>query len=300
MKIHASLRAALAAAWALAAGAALAQGATPALDRIRSTGTVIIAHREASIPFSYLDADKKPIGYAVELCQRFVKAIEKELKPKQPLKIEYLLVTPANRIDMIAQGKADMECGSTTNNAERRQKVAFTVPHYITGARLLVRAQSPVEQFEDLEGMVLVSTKGTTPLKLAEEQVPKRRLRIRIVEAPDHNKAVEMVENEEADAFLMDDVLLYGLRASRPKPEALRVTGKFFTIEALAVMLPKEDAQLKRIVDAEMKRIIVSGEIHAIYKRWFQQPIPPKGVNLDLPMSYLLRDFYKYPTDVVP
>jgi glutamate/aspartate transport system substrate-binding protein len=283
---------------AFAAQARAQAAAEPVMARIKSTGTVTIAHRESSIPFSYVDNDKKPVGYAVELCQRLVGMLEKELKTK--LKIAYLQVTPANRIDMIAQGKADMECGSTTNNAERRQKVAFTVPHYITGAKLMVRADSPVTRFEDLEGMKLVSTKGTTPMKIAQEQVRVRMLRIRVLEADDHAKAVTMVEEGDADGFLMDDVLLYGLRANRPKPEALKVVGNFLTIEPLAIMISKDDATFKRLIDEEMRRIVVSGEVNKVYSKWFEQPIPPKGVNLQLPMNYLMRDFYKYPSDKVP
>jgi glutamate/aspartate transport system substrate-binding protein len=272
--------------------------ATSTLDRIKARGKVLLAHRDASVPFSYLDGNKKPIGYAMDLCERLVKMLEKELK--QPLKIEYVLVTSATRIDAIAKSQADMECGSTTNNAERRQKVAFTIPHYIAGARLMVRADSPINRFEDLEGQKLVSTKGSTPLKLAEEQIKSRRLWIPLVEAPDHAKAVQMVESGEADAFLMDDILLYGLRANRPKPEALKVVGNFLSIEALAIMLPKDDPRFKELVDNEMKRIIRSGEIYAIYRTWFEQPIPPKNANLQLPMSFLMKDFYKYPNDFVP
>jgi ABC-type amino acid transport substrate-binding protein len=268
------------------------------LTRIKQTGVVTIAHRESSVPFSYLDADKKPIGYAMDLCLKLVGTLEKELKTK--LRVAYLLVNGQTRIEAIKTGKADFECSSVTNNADRRKDVAFTVPHYITGARLLVRTDSPISRFEDLEGMKLVSTKGSTSLKSAVERVANGKLRIRILEAEDHAKAVQMVEEGDADAFLMDDVLLYGLRAQRTKPEALKVVGSFVSIEPLAIMMSKDDAKLKLIVDTEMRRIVVSGEINAIYKRWFEQAIPPKGVNLQLPMNYLMRDFYKYPTDKVP
>jgi ABC-type amino acid transport substrate-binding protein len=268
------------------------------LDRIKSSGSVTLAHRESSVPFSYLDADKKPIGYAMDLCVRLVVLLEKELKTK--LKINYLPVTSSNRIEAITSGKADFECGSTTNNADRRKQVSFTVPHYITGAKLLIRADSPISRFEDLEGMKLISTKGSTALAIAQEQVKTRLLRIRVLEAPDHEKAVIMVEEGDADGFLMDDVLLFGLRAQRPKPEGLKVVGNFVTIEPLAIMFSKDDARLKRIVDDEMRRIVVSGEINTLYKKWFEQPIAPKGVNLQLPMNYLMRDFYKYPSDKVP
>jgi glutamate/aspartate transport system substrate-binding protein len=284
----------------LAAAAAAPQayaGAT--LDRIKSSGKVVIAHRESSVPFSYLTPDRKPVGYAVDLCQKLAEAVRKKLELPS-LKTEYLLVTPADRIAAVADGKADLECGSTTNNAERREKVAFTVPHYITGARYLVRADSNIDDLAHFEHRKLVSTKGTTPLKAIQQANRERLLGITILEAPDHAKAVEMVEKGEADGFAMDDVLLYGLKAGRPDPVKLKVVGKFLTIEPLAVMLPKTDPEFKRIVDDEMRRLISTHEAHALYDRWFAKPIPPKNTALNLPMNYLLKDFWKYPTDQVP
>ncbi len=269
------------------------------LDRVRKGGDLVLAHRESSVPFSYLDGNQKPVGYALDLCLKIAEAVRKKVG-KPDMAVSLLLVTPANRISTIEQGKADLECGSTTNNLERRQKVAFTVPHFITGARLLVRADSPIQRMEDMSGKKLVSTKGTTPLKAADQANRERLLRMSILEAPDHAKAVEMVEKGEADAFLMDDVLLYALAANRPNPKALKVVGKFVTTEPLAIMLPKGDAEFKKLVDEEMRRLVVSREIYPIYDKWFSQPIPPRNITLNLPTSYLLRDFWKYPTDVVP
>jgi ABC-type amino acid transport substrate-binding protein len=269
------------------------------IERLKNGGKIVLAHRESSVPFSYLDADKKPVGYAMDLCLKIAQAVAKTLGTKDS-GVDSIMVTPANRIAAIEQGKADMECGSTTNNAERRQKVAFTVPHFITGARMLVRADSKAERIEDLQGKKLVSTKGTTPLKAIESANRERLLGITILEAPDHGKAIEMVEKGEADGFVMDDVLLYGLAANRPNPQALKVVGKFLTTEPLAIMLSKNDPEFKKLVDTEMKRLINSREIYAIYDKWFIQPIPPKQTALALPASYLLRDFWKYPTDTVP
>ncbi|MBK6296339.1 MAG: amino acid ABC transporter substrate-binding protein [Rhodoferax sp.] len=288
--------------WAAGVGVLLCANlalAETVLERVAARNKFVIAHRESSIPFSYLDADKKPVGYAVDLCLRIADVVRKKTG-KAGLQVEYLMVTPANRMAMIEQGKADVECGPTTNNAERRQKVAFTIPHFITGARLLVKATSKVERIEDLEGKKLVSTKGTTPLKAAEQANRERLLRINIVEAPDHAKAVEMVESGEADAFVMDDVLLFGLASNRPIPAALKVVGKFLTTEPLAVMLPKNDPEFKKLVDDEMRRLIVSKEIYPIYDKWFLKPIPPKNTALNMQVSYLLKDFWKYPTDQVP
>ena len=273
--------------------------AGPVLDRIKQSGKIVIAHRESSVPFSYLDVDKKPVGYAMELCLRLADAVRKKLEMKT-IAPEYVMVTGATRIPVIADGKADLECGSTTNNAERREKVAFTVPHYITGARYLVRADSKVQEIRNFEGLKLVSTKGTTPLKAINRANTEGLLGITILEAPDHARAVEMVEKGEADGFAMDDVLLYGLIAGRPDPSKLKVVGKFLTIEPLAIMLPKNDPEFKKIVDDEMKRLIFSKEAYAIFERWFNKPIPPKNQPLNLPMNYLLKDFWKYPTDQVP
>jgi glutamate/aspartate transport system substrate-binding protein len=273
--------------------------AGPVLDRIRSTGTVVLAHRESSVPFSFVGADGKPVGYAVDLCLKLVDAVGKALSLPQ-VGTKFVQVTPSNRIAMIENNTADLECGSTTNNAERREKVAFTVPHYITGARYLVRADSPIDVLRDFSGRKLVSTQATTPLKAVTRANSEYMLGITLLEAPDHTRAVDMVASGEADGFVMDDVLLYGLAAGRPDPKAFKVVGKFLTIEPLAIMLPRNDPDFKRLVDAEMKRLIRTQEAHAIYERWFQSPIPPSNRSLNLPMNYLLKDFWKYPTDQVP
>ena len=288
-------------AWSLAlASCAAMASAETVLERIGAGGKLVIAHRESSVPFSYVDAQTgKPVGYAMDLCLRLAEVVRKKTGMKD-MAVEFVQVTPANRIAMIEQGKADLECGSTTNNAERRQKVAFTIPHFITGARLLVKATNPIDRVEDLMGKKLVSTKGTTPLKAAEQANRERLMGITIVEAPDHARALEMVEKGEADAFVMDDVLLYGLAANRPDPKALKVVGRFLTTEPLAIMLPKNDPEFKKLVDEEMRRLITSREIYAVYDRWFSKPIAPHGTVLNLPVSYLLRDFWKYPTDQVP
>ena len=228
-------------AWGLAAAscAFAASAQASVLERIGAGGKLVIAYRESSVPFSYIDTQSgKPVGYAMDLCLRLAEVVRKKTG-KKDMEVELVAVTPANRIAMIEQGKADMECGSTTNNAERRQKVAFTIPHFVTGARLLVKTSSPIDRVEDLNGKKLVSTKGTTPLKAADQANRERLMGITIVEAPDHAKAVEMVEKGEADAFVMDDVLLYGLAAGRPDPKALKVVGRFMTTEPLASCCPR-------------------------------------------------------------
>jgi ABC-type amino acid transport substrate-binding protein len=279
--------------------ATLPAAAGPVLDRITANQRIVLAHRESSVPFSYLDAQGKPVGYAVDLCLRLAEAIKRQAGLAK-LDITYLPVTAATRIDAIAQGQADLECGSTTNNAERRQKVAFTVPHYIAGARFLVRSGQKFDDLAAFGGRKLASTRGTTPLKALQTANAERLLGITVLEVADHALGAEKVAKGEADGFLMDDVLLYGLRAAQPDPSRLEVVGKFLTIEPLAIMLSRDDPAFKRIVDTEMKRLIRSREAYDLYERWFEQPIPPRNMPLGLPMNYLLRDFWKYPTDQVP
>jgi ABC-type amino acid transport substrate-binding protein len=279
-------------------GVAWAQSG-PVIDRLKSGGKLVLAHRESSTPFSYLDADKKPVGYAMDICYKLADALRKKLN-LSTVNIDFVLATSANRIDLIAQGKADLECGATTNNKDRREKVAFTVPHFITGARLLVKASNPAERLEDLMGKTIVLTKNSTGQKAVSSANRERLLGIKLLEADENGKSMAVLESGGADAFSTDDVLLYSLAASRPDPKAFKVVGKFLTIEPLAIMLPKNDPEFKKLIDEEMKRLIRSREIYPIYEKWFTQPIPPKNTALNLPISYLLRDFWKYPTDIVP
>lgn len=269
------------------------------LDRIKTEKKLVLAHRESSVPFSYLDPQGRPVGYALDVCVQLAKAVQKALSLDR-LDVSHLQVTPANRIEAIEKGQAHMECGSTTNNAARRKQVAFTVPHFITGARLLVKADSPIDRIDHPALKKVVSTRNTTPLAALRRVDFERFLKLDIVEADDHERAVQMVEAGQADAFAMDDVLLYGLAAGRTDPKALKVVARFFTTEPLAIMLPRDEPAFKKIIDDEMRRMIYSGEIQRIYHRWFEQPIPPGNVALNLPASYLLRDLWKYPTDKMP
>jgi len=270
----------------------------PVLDRIRSSGRIVLAHRESAVPFSYLDSGRKPVGYALDLCKAVAEAVRKQLGLKT-LDIAYLAVTPATRIEAITGGKADLECGATTNNADRRQKVAFTIPHYITGTRFAVRADSPITELSQFEGHVLVSTTGSTPLKTVSQANDDRLLHIDVHPVPDNASAMDMLAKNTADGFAMDDVQLYGLIAESPNPAQFKVVGKFLTIEPLAIMMSKDDAAFKKVVDDEMRRLIRSGEADKLYERWFTKAIPPRNVTMNLPMSYLLRDSWKYPSDAV-
>lgn len=267
------------------------------LDRIANTGKVVLASREASIPFSYV-VDGRPIGYSVDICRRIVEGIKTVLK-RTDLKIEFLQVTSDTRIQAVKDGKADLECGSTTNNAERRKQVTFTIPHFIAGARMLVRADSGIKSWGDLRGKTIVTTKGTTNAKSIMVRNDVSNLHIRLIEAEDHSRSYEMVQNRSADAFAMDDVLLFGLRAAAAKPADFAIVGELLSVEPYSVMFSKIDLELKAIVDKEMARLIESGELAKLYEKWFMRPISPKNANLGMPMSSLLRDSLRYPSDKV-
>ena len=270
-----------------------------ALDRIQATGAVRIAYRSSSVPFSYV-VDGRPVGYSIDLCRDFVEAIGKALGAKALLRIEFVEVTSANRIETIATGGADLECESTTNTAERRKRVAFSIPHYITGARFAVRTDAAMEQLVDFTEKRIASTTGTSPLKALRSLNETHGLGMQIREVSDHAQGLDAVEHRSADAFLMDEVLLAGLISTRPQPVQLKIVGKYLTVEALAIVLPRDDKELKDVVDAEMKQLIRSGAAAKMLNRWFMQPIPPRGSSIGLPMPYLLRDFWMYPTAWIP
>ncbi|WP_439889585.1 amino acid ABC transporter substrate-binding protein [Ralstonia sp. 25C] len=277
-----------------AVSASLATAASPTLDRIRDTGTVRLAYREDSVPFSYID-NNRPVGYTIDICSRLVDSIKTSLK-RSDLKVQYVPVTAVTRMDVVASGKADLECGSTNNSPERRQKVAFTVPHYITKGRMLVRASSSIQQWEDLNGKTVVAARGSTNADVA-RKLNDTGMTVNVVDANDLRSAFAMLADGRANAFAGDDILLAGMRATSKNPADFRVTGKTQLVSSYAIMLSKQDPEFKKLIDQSMTRLIVDGEVPKLYKKWFQQPIPPNGVNLEVPMSYLLRDSFNTPTD---
>jgi glutamate/aspartate transport system substrate-binding protein len=292
----------LAAPLALAAGTALAQGAAPkvppTLQKVRDTGVITLAHRESSIPFSYLDASKRPIGYALDLCLRVVEAMRRDLK-LPGLRVEYLAVTPAQRIPSIVDGKADLECGNTTNTAARRKQAAFTVTHYFAGGRLLVRADAGIRRLAEMRGKTIVVNAGSTHAAFLARAQEKGLFSGRVVEAKDADAAFAELEAGRADAYLHDDIVLFALRANSKEPRQWEVVGEFTTVEPLAIMLRRDDPEFKKFVDLVLSRAMVDGEVAAIYRKWFLGPIPPKGVTLGIPISPLLREQFVFPTDKV-
>jgi glutamate/aspartate transport system substrate-binding protein len=268
------------------------------LDRIQKNGFITIANRDASIPFSFLSIDKQPIGYAIDICIRVANAIKDQLK-RPDLQVRFVEVTSSTRIPAIVDGKADLECGSTTNTTERRKYVSYSIPYFIAGARMLVKTSSGIKNWPDLRGRTVVTTKDTTNAQSIARRNDVRSLHITLIEARDHGESFKMVEQGKADAFAMDDVLLFGLRANSKIPADFAIVGDLLTVEPYAIMLSKNDPQFKKIVDSAMGRIINSGEIYTLYKKWFQRPIPPKNVNLDMPMGMLLRTSLRFPSDKV-
>ena len=269
----------------------------PVLQRIQQTGIMRIAYRESSTPVSYI-AHGRPVGYAIDLCLRVVEAVRTALRQPQ-LRVEWLPVNSVTRIPAIVEGRADLECGSTTNTSERRQQVAFTVPHFIASIRMLVRADSPIRNWSDLVGRTVVSSKGTTPLRYIHEMNAGEVLRLKVIEGKDHAESFALLESGQAEAFVMDDVLLYGARAGAAMPGAYRIAGDALTVEPYAIMLPPDDAEFKKIVDKALIAAIYDGETQKLYRKWFLSPIPPNGMVLDIPMNYLLRDSFKFPSDKV-
>jgi glutamate/aspartate transport system substrate-binding protein len=276
------------------AASALAQEGT--LKKIKDSGSITIGNRESSIPFSYLDDQQKPIGYSMDICARIVDALKKELKVSK-LDVKYNVVTPQTRMQLIANGTVDIECGSTTNTVERQKQVAFAVTTFITGTKLLVKRKSGIKSVDGLKGKPVVVTQGTTNERAVKAINDQKNLGIRFLNAKDHAESFLTVDTGRAVAFPMDDILLYGLIANSKNPKQWAVVGDFLSYDPYAIMLRKDDPQFKKFVDGVIVGMMKSGELEKIYRKWFLSKIPPKGVNLNVPMSKQLRAQFKNPND---
>jgi glutamate/aspartate transport system substrate-binding protein len=282
---------------ALQAGTAIGQEADPApvvltgtLAKARASGAITIAFRESSIPFSYVSPRGEPIGYSIELCKKLVEAIGEAVSKE--LAIRWLAVTSETRIDAITSGRADLECGSTTDNVERRKLVAFSPTIFVAGTKLLVRSGSPVRSFRDLGGKIVVVTAGTTNEKAMQEIVRRFKLDFKLVTARDHAESFAQVESGKADAFATDDVLLFGLVAQHKGQKKYQVVGEFLSYDPYGIMFRKDDAQLAALVKQAFHDLAEDGEVERQYKRWFLQRLP-SGESLDLPMSAQLDALMK-------
>ncbi|MEP9367350.1 amino acid ABC transporter substrate-binding protein [Xanthobacter sp. VNH20] len=274
-----------------------AQDLTGTLKKIKDTGTITLAYRESSIPFSYLDDNQKPVGFAMDICAKVVEAVKKELKLDK-LDVAYTPVTSATRIPLIANGTVDLECGSTTNNPDRQKQVGFTNTHYLTASRFVSKKSSNIKSIADLAGKTVVSTSGTTNIKQLNEANTERKLNINIVPAKDHAEAFLMVETDRAVAFVMDDILLSSLVAGSKDPSAYVISDDAFSKpEPYGIMLRRDDPAFKAVVDGATAALYKSPEIMKIYAKWFQAPIPPKNLNLNVPIGEPLKKAFANPTD---
>ncbi len=269
---------------------------SPALKKIKESGSITIGHRDASIPFSYYDDKQQVIGYAMDICMKVVDAVKAELKMPN-LKVNLNPVTSATRIPLIANGTIDLECGSTTNNIERQKQVAFTNTHFVTANRYMAKKSSNIKSLADLKGKTVVSTAGTTNLKWVTEENAKQNLGMNILVAKDHPESFLMVETDRAVAFFMDDILLYSLVASSKSPAEFLVGNEAYTIEPYGIMMRRDDPVFKKLVDAATANLYKSGGITPIYNKWFLAAVPPKGINLNVPISPQLKNEFANPTD---
>ena len=274
---------------------ALAQ-VPPTLDKVKAQGTIVVAHRESSIPFSYLGAEGKPVGFGWEICQRIVENVKKATG-RADLKVETVPVTSQNRIPLVQNGTVDIECGSTTNNSDRAKQVAFGINYFYTGTRFLVKSDSNIKSLADLKGKRVVTTAGTTNFQVLRAANQRQGLGFELSTAKDHAESALLVDGGRADAFGMDDILLYGLRAAAANPSSLAVVGEPLQVEPYAIMFRKDDPAFKKVVDDTLAGLMKSGEFEQLYRKWFQSPIPPKGINLNAPMSKELQDNLKALSD---
>ncbi|HEX2828307.1 MAG TPA: amino acid ABC transporter substrate-binding protein [Burkholderiales bacterium] len=267
------------------------------LKKIHDSGSITIGHRDASIPFSYYDDKQQPIGFAMDLCLRVVDAIKQELKmPK--LDVKYQLVTSANRIPLMANGTIDLECGSTTNNAARQKEVAFTITHFLTANRIVSKKSANLKSEADLKGKTMVSTSGTTNIKQLTDLNTSKNMGMNIIPANGHPEAFQMVETGRAVGFVMDDILLYSLVASSRNPSEFVISDFALSLpEPYGIMLRRDDPAFKKVVDNAMSRIYKSGEAAKLYEKWFLKPIPPKNINLNVPLSSQMKNLFANPTD---
>lgn len=267
------------------------------LDKIKQSGKVIIGNRKDVIPLSYIN-NGQPIGYSIDICLAVVDKI-KEAVGNPNLKVEYVTVDGKTRIPYVREGKVDLECGSTTNNAARRKEVAFSIPYYISGVRILTTTGTGIKTLNDLHGKRVALGAGTTSVDIIAKANKQRALDAKPIIEKDFTSAFEAVVNKKADAFVLDDLLLFGARSSNPTPNNYPVVGEFLSVEPLAIMIRKNDPQFKELVDKTMLTLINSGQINQYYKKWFESPIPPKNQTLDIPQSPLLKEVFRMPTDVV-
>ena len=277
-------------------GWALAQDLQGTLKKIKDSGTIAIGYREQSVPFSFRGNDGKPAGYSIDLCQRIVTGVQQQLKlPK--LDVKWVAVTPETRIASVVTGTIDLECGSTTNSLSRQEQVDFSHMTFVDGGSLLVRATDKMAAFQDLSGKKIAVIPGTTTDTAVRAALQKAFVTAQIVPVKDHREGLTALEGGNVDAYASDRVILIGLAVTAKDPAQFAISGQYLSYEPYGLMLRKDDTAFKKVVDAAMTNIYKSGQINAIYGKWFQKPIPPKGLNLNIPMSDQFKKVVANPTD---
>jgi len=266
------------------------------LKKIKDTGVITLGHRESSIPFSYYDDKQQVIGYSHEIMLKAVDAIKADQKIDK-LEIKLMPVTSANRITLVQNGTVDIECGSTTNNTERQKQVAFSTTIFVIGTKLMAKKDSGLKDFPDLAGKNVVTTAGTTSERLLRKMNEDKKMGMNVISAKDHGESFLTLETGRAVAFMMDDALLYGEMAKAKRPGDWMVFGTAQSKEAYGCMLRKDDPAFKKVVDTAIAKLMTSGEAEKIYTKWFLNPIPPKGLNLNMTLSDEVKALYKAPND---
>lgn len=291
-------RAALLCAVLLCWGVALLQAqpsAADTLERIRERGYINLGHRESSVPFSYYDDSGQVVGYSHELALAIVAAVRRHLG--EPLMLRLVPVTSEDRIEKVRSGEIDLECGSTTHNSQRARQVSFSNTIFIIGTRMLTRHDSGIHDFQDLPGRRVVTTAGTTSERLLQRINEAQQAGIALVTARDHGESFATLARGEADAFMMDDALLYGEMANADDPREWIVTGTPQSFEAYACMMKRGDVAFKRLVDTTLAQLMASGEAERVYRKWFMSPLPGSGLNLNYPLSDTMKALFAAPND---
>jgi len=266
------------------------------LKKIKDTGVISLGHSESSIPFSYYDDKQNVVGYSHEFALKVVEAVKQKLNMPN-LKVKLTPITSQNRIPLVQNGTVDIECGSTTNNAERQQQVSFSNTIFVIGTRLMTKKDSGVKTWDDLKGKTVVTTAGTTSERLLRKMNQDKSMGMNIISAKDHGESFLTLSTGRAVAFMMDDALLAGERAKSNNPGDFVIVGDPQSHEAYGCMIRKNDPEFKKVVDDAIAKVETSGEGAAIYKKWFESPIPPKGLNLNFPESDDIKALFKSPND---
>ena len=269
---------------------------TGTLKKIKDAGSISLGHRESSVPFSYYDDKNQVVGYSHELLMMVVDAVKKKLNMPN-LEVKLIPITSQNRIPLIQNGTIDIEAGSTTNNLERQQQASFSDTIFVVGTRLLVKKDSGIKDFPDLKGKNVVVTAGTTSERLIREMNEKNAMGMNIISAKDHGESFLTLQSGRAVAFMLDDALLAGERAKARKPDDFEIVGTPQSKEAYGMMVRKGDEQFKKIVDDTIAKAETGGVAEKLYEKWFLSPIPPKGLNLNLPLSEDMKALFKSPND---